>query len=126
MLQMDRLDHLVLTVRDIDATCDFYARALGMEIVTFGEKRQALKFGRQKINLHQAGRAFHPKAHNPGPGTADLCFVTRCPIADVVDHLTRQGIAIESGPVIRTGALGPIQSVYIRDPDKNLLEIANY
>jgi catechol 2,3-dioxygenase-like lactoylglutathione lyase family enzyme len=124
---LDRLDHFVLTVADIDATCAFYARVLGMEVRTFGPQgRKALHFGRQKINLHQRGREFEPKAAHPLPGSADLCFIAAAPLDTVVAHLVACGVAIEEGPVDRTGATGPIRSVYIRDPDGNLVEIATY
>ena len=124
-LRLDRLDHLVLTVRDIAATCDFYERILGMEVVTFGEGRTAVRFGTQKINLHQVGREFEPKARNPAPGTADLCFITSTPLPEVIHHLQSCGIEIVEGPANRTGATGPIRSVYIYDPDGNLIEISN-
>ena len=124
-MQLDRLDHLVLTVRDIDATCDFYTRVLGMRAVTFAGGRKALAFGRQKINLHQQGREVEPKAEYPTPGSGDLCFITGTPLDQVVAHLQQCGIEIEEGPVQRTGAEGPILSVYLRDPDGNLLEVAN-
>ncbi|MEL7363243.1 MAG: VOC family protein [Bacteroidota bacterium] len=122
---IDSLDHLVLTVRDLDATIAFYTEALGMEVVTFGGGRRALHFGSQKINLHLAGREFEPKADAPTPGSADLCFLTRVPVEEVAAQLTRLGIAVVEGPVNRTGATGPIRSVYVRDPDDNLVEIAN-
>lgn len=126
---IDSLDHLVLTVRDIDATLRFYQSALGMQAVRFtakdGSQRVALGFGRQKINLHAQGREFEPKAATPMPGSADLCFLTAKPMADVVAHLQTQGVAVIEGPVQRTGATGPILSVYIRDPDSNLIEISN-
>ncbi len=125
-MQIEGLDHLVLTVADIEATCAFYERALGMRRVVFGGGRVALQFGRQKLNLHQAGYEFEPKALRPTPGSADLCFVTSQPIEAVVAHLESVGVAIELGPVARSGALGPIQSVYLRDPDGNLIEIAVY
>ncbi|QEL65438.1 hypothetical protein OTERR_19620 [Oryzomicrobium terrae] len=125
-MQIDRLDHLVLTVRDIDATCDFYARVLGMESVTFGAGRKALSFGRQKINLHQAGKEFEPKAERPTPGSADLCFITATPLEAAMAHVRAAGVAIVEGPVARTGAIGPIQSFYFRDPDLNLIEVSNY
>jgi|SRR5579871_3290214 len=125
-IQIDRIDHLVLTVRDIDVTCDFYANVLGMEAVTFGEGRKALRFGQQKINLHQAGHEFEPKAAMPVPGSADICFITAAPLVEVMAHLNAQGIPILEGPVLRTGAVGPIRSLYLRDPDGNLIEIANY
>jgi catechol 2,3-dioxygenase-like lactoylglutathione lyase family enzyme len=123
-MQLDRLDHLVLTVADIEATCAFYERVLGMRRVVFGAGRVALQFGRQKINLHQAGREFEPKALRPTPGSADLCFLATLPMDAVLTHLAAASVAIEEGPVARTGALGPICSVYLRDPDGNLLEIA--
>ncbi|MBT2412471.1 VOC family protein [Streptomyces sp. ISL-12] len=122
---LDRLDHLVLTVRDIDATVDFYTRALGMEAVTFGEGRRALNFGGSKINLHPYGNEFLPKAAMPTPGSADLCFTTGTPIEKVLAQLDAQGIEVEEGPVQRTGAQGSLRSVYVRDPDGNLLEISN-
>ncbi|UJF32954.1 VOC family protein [Paenibacillus hexagrammi] len=125
-IQIARLDHLVLTVQDIEETCRFYTEVLGMELVTFGQGRKALSFGQQKINLHQYGQEFEPKAQKPGPGTADLCFITNMPLPDVVEHLRRMDIPIEEGPVPRTGAAGPIVSVYVRDPDFNLIEISNY
>lgn len=121
---IERLDHLVLTVRDIEATCAFYADVLGMEIVTFGEGRKALRFGRQKINLHQAGREFEPKAGQPTPGSADLCFLASIPLAEVAARLRLHNVSILEGPVLRTGALGPIESLYFRDPDSNLLEVS--
>ena len=119
------LDHLVLTVADPEATTDFYARVLGMEPVTFGGGRRALAFGSQKINLHRAGAEFEPKAARPTPGSGDLCFLTETPLEDVLRHLAAEGVAVEEGPVARTGATGPLRSVYLRDPDGNLVEIAN-
>ncbi|HEY8497308.1 MAG TPA: VOC family protein [Limnochordales bacterium] len=124
-MKIDSLDHLVFTVADVEATCRFYSRVLGMEVVTFGQGRRALQFGSQKINLHQQGREFEPKAARPTPGSADLCFLTTVPLADVVAHLQSAGVAIVEGPVQRTGATGPILSVYFRDPDGNLIEVAN-
>jgi catechol 2,3-dioxygenase-like lactoylglutathione lyase family enzyme len=120
-----QLDHLVLTVNDIQASCDFYATILGMEVVTFGDNRKALRFGAQKINLHQAGQEFEPKAAAPTPGSADLCFLTETPLDDIILQLGNYGLRVEQGPVLRTGATGPIISIYIRDPDHNLIEIAN-
>lgn len=125
-MMIDRVDHLVLTVRDMEKTCEFYSRVLGMEIVIFGQNRRALKFGQQKINLHQLGREFDPKAAAPTPGSGDFCLITTIPITKVVEHLRACGVTIEEGPVQRTGALGPITSVYLRDPDRNLVEISNY
>ena len=126
MIKVERLDHLVLTVADIEETCEFYQRALGMKVVKFGEGRTALTFGNQKINLHQAGREFEPKAARPTVGSGDLCFISDTPVAQWIEHLAACGIPIEEGPVERTGAVGPIMSVYIRDPSGNLIEIANY
>jgi catechol 2,3-dioxygenase-like lactoylglutathione lyase family enzyme len=125
-MKIDRLDHFVLTVADIDASCDFYARVLGMDVVSFGEGRKALAFGIQKINLHQHRHEFEPKAQQPTPGSADFCLITSVPLDQVIDHLNQCGVAIEDGPVMRTGARGPIQSVYFRDPDANLVEVSNY
>ena len=120
-----RLDHVVLTVRSIEATIDFYRRAIGLEAITFGDGRRALQIGGQKVNLHEAGRELEPKAAHPTPGSGDLCLVTDEPIEAVIDRLGRLGIAIEEGPVVRTGAVGPLLSIYVRDPDHNLIEIAN-
>jgi catechol 2,3-dioxygenase-like lactoylglutathione lyase family enzyme len=125
-MRIDRLDHLVLTVADVDATVDFYTRVLGMEPVTFGDGRRALAFGSSKINLHRAGHEFEPKAEHPVPGSADLCLITTDPIDQVVKELTDHGVPIEEGPVDRTGATGAILSVYFRDPDRNLIEVSNY
>lgn len=125
-MRIERLDHLVLTVRDIAATCEFYARVLGMEVVTFGEGRRALAFGQQKFNLHEAGREFEPKADRPTPGSADLCLITQETLDAVIAHLAACDVPILEGPVRRTGALGPITSVYFRDPDANLIEVSNY
>lgn len=125
-MQIDRLDHLVLTVADITRTCEFYVRVLGMERVEFGNGRTALKFGRQKINLHAAGQAPGLVAARPTPGSGDLCFITSEPLSEIVAHLGRCGVPIVQGPGPRAGAIGEIQSVYIRDPDQNLVEISNY
>jgi len=124
-MNISHLDHLVLTVADIEKTVGFYTRVLGMQLVTFGEGRQALAFGNQKINLHQSGREFEPKAERPTPGSADLCFIVATPLDRVIAHLEAQGVAILEGPVQRTGATGPIRSVYLRDPDQNLIELSN-
>jgi catechol 2,3-dioxygenase-like lactoylglutathione lyase family enzyme len=118
------LDHLVLTVRDLERTCDFYARVMGMEVRRFGDGRLALHFGRQKINLHLAGAEFEPKAREPLPGSADLCFLLEGAVDEAVAHLTEAGIEIIEGPVERTGAAGTIRSVYFRDPDGNLIEVS--
>jgi catechol 2,3-dioxygenase-like lactoylglutathione lyase family enzyme len=126
MLRIARLDHLVLTVRNIERTIEFYTIILGMESVTFGAERRALAFGRQKINLHESGKEFEPKAHAAMPGSADLCFITETPLPAVIDHLQKCGVEIIDGPVKRTGATGQILSVYFRDPDLNLIEVSNY
>jgi catechol 2,3-dioxygenase-like lactoylglutathione lyase family enzyme len=125
-MQIDRVDHVVLTVKNVDATCEFYTRVLGMRVVTFAGGRKALAFGRQKLNLHEAGREFEPKAHRPTPGSVDLCLITDTPLDAVTEHLRRCDVAIIEGPVPKTGATGPIRSVYFRDPDGNLIEVANY
>jgi len=124
-MRIEVLDHLVLTVADIGRTRDFYERVLGMEPVVFGEGRHALAFGAEKINLHEAGQEFEPKAAAPTPGSADLCFLTNASVADVVEHLEANSVEIIEGPVRRTGATGPITSVYFRDPDGNLLEVSS-
>lgn len=125
-MHINRLDHLVLTVRDIETTCAFYRRVLGMEVISFAGDRKALAFGNQKINLHQQGREFEPKAGRPTPGSADLCFVTSTPLAEVLDHLQANGVTVIEGPVERAGTLGSMLSVYFRDPDLNLIEVSNY
>ena len=125
-MNIDRIDHVVMTVRDLDATCAFYTRVLGMRVVTFAGGRTALAFGRQKINLHVAGREYEPKADRPTPGSVDLCLIATGALADVAAHLAGCGVPIEEGPVAKTGALGPIRSVYFRDPDRNLIEVSTY
>ncbi|MCC3702818.1 VOC family protein [Rouxiella badensis] len=124
-MKIENLDHLVLTVADIDSTIAFYHQILGFEVVTFKGSRQALTFGRQKINLHQRGKEFEPKAQAPTPGSADLCFISATPLDEVIAELIAHEVVIEEGPVERTGAQGAILSVYIRDPDFNLIEISN-
>ena len=125
-LAIDRIDHVVLTAHDVDRTIEFYSRVLGMEPVGFAGGRRGLAFGRQKINLHQAGREFEPKALTPTPGSLDLCFITETPLEEVIAHLKAEGVAIAEGPVAKTGALGDMMSVYFRDPDGNLIEVSNY
>lgn len=124
-MNIKQLDHLVLTVNNIDATCRFYAHHLGMEIITFGDNRRALRFGNQKINLHQLGQEFEPMAATPTSGSADLCFLSDTPLEHIMAELQQAGIIILEGPVKRSGASGPIRSIYLRDPDANLIEIAN-
>ncbi len=137
-INIKAIDHIVLTVADIDRSCEFYSSVLGMEVSRFGAsnaggmdqdtvvQRTALSFGQQKINLHEYGNEFNPHAGQPLPGSADLCFITQTPLSDVMAHLQKLGVPVQIGPVARTGALGPLESVYIRDPDENLLEISNY
>lgn len=127
-MKYERLDHTVLTVRSIDATVDFYSRVLGMEVRTFNSlvnNRKALLFAHHKINLHEYGNEIQPTAQNPGPGTEHLCFIVSDPIEEVAAHIRAAGAVIEEGPVERSGALGPINSVYVRDPDGNLIEVSN-
>ena len=119
-----RLDHLVLTTRDRERCVDFYTRVLGMRLVTFGEGRIAFRFGDQKINLHEAGRELEPKARHPTPGALDLCLLAEASLDEVAGRLRAAGVEIELGPVPRTGATGPIRSIYVRDPDGNLVEIS--
>ena len=125
-MNIDRLDHLVLTVASLEKTCAFYSRVLGFEVITFLGDRKALGFGQQKINLHQIDHTYDPKAFRPTAGSGDLCFIASTPIAVIMEELSAAGISIEIGPVERTGAKGKILSVYIRDPDQNLIEISNY
>jgi len=125
-MNIDHLDHFVMTVCDVEATCAFYSKILGMRIITFAEGRKALQFGSQKINLHQFGHEFEPKAEYPTPGSADLCFIVSTPLEQVVMELKQYQVNIIEGPVKRTGATGTILSVYFRDPDLNLIELSNY
>jgi len=126
MISINRLDHLVLTVKDINKTVEFYTNILGMKKEIFKENRMALKYGNQKINLHLLGKEFEPKAFNVKEGSADLCFIVEEPIEDIFAFLVSRNIDIEEGIVKRTGANGPIQSIYIRDPDLNLIELSTY
>jgi catechol 2,3-dioxygenase-like lactoylglutathione lyase family enzyme len=125
-IRISRLDHFVLTVASIEAACDFYSRVLGMEVRSFAEGRKSLHFGTSKINLHQAGHEFDPKADKPTPGSADVCLIAATPLEQVIAHLRGCGVTIIEGPVKRTGATGIIHSVYFRDPDGNLIEVSNY
>jgi len=125
-MRIDRIDHLVLTVADLDRTLAFYTDVLGLTAETFGEGRTALRIGRQKINLHVAGAEFEPKAARPAPGTADFCLITGTPLAQVQAELAAAGVPVEVGPVTKEGALGEMRSVYVRDPDDNLVEISVY
>ena len=123
MIRAEAIDHIVLTVGDVDETCRFYARVLGMEPITFSGGRRALRFGQQKLNLHAAGAEIAPHAATPAPGSADLCLLTNTASADVVAHLEACGVEVEQGPVKREGAVGPLSSIYFRDPDGNLVEV---
>jgi catechol 2,3-dioxygenase-like lactoylglutathione lyase family enzyme len=125
-MKVQRIDHIVMTVHNIDAACDFYSRVLGMEIITFRGNRKALQFGSQKINLHEYGKEFEPKALSPAPGALDLCFITDMLLEQVLQHMQSHGIEIIEGPVQRTGVAGAILPVYVRDIDGNLIEISNY
>lgn len=122
---LDGIDHFVLTVGLIEATCAFYRRALRLAVVAFGQGRKALAFGDCKINLHEVGKEFAPKAARPTAGAGDFCLVTRQPIEGLAKHLRSIGVAVEEGPVARAGATGPLRSLYFRDPDGNLVEVAN-
>jgi len=125
-MKIDSIDHVVFTVKDINATCEFYSKVLGMETVTFGEGRKALAFGSQKINLQQLGRESTLIAEKPTPGSADICFVTSMSISEIIAHLNSCGVRLVGGPVERDGARGLMMSVYFRDPDLNLVEVSNY
>lgn len=124
-MKVQRIDHVVLTVADIERTLAFYERVLGMTAVSFGEGRRALAFGDQKLNLHQAGREFEPKALRPTPGAIDLCLVTDVPLDEVAAHLRSESVVIEHGPVDKIGARSTLRSLYFRDPDGNLIEVSN-
>jgi len=125
-VKIDSIDHVVFTVKDIEATCEFYTKVLGMEVVTFGEGRKALSFGSQKINLQRVGRESTLIAEKPTSGSADVCFVTSVSLSDVISHLKSCGVKLIAGPVERNGARGMMKSVYFRDPDMNLVEVSNY
>lgn len=125
-MHLENIDHVVFTVADIDITCTFYSWVLGMEVVTFDAGRKALHFGPCQINLHQLGKEFEPKATHPAPGSQDICLIVSTPMVDIVNELRTAGVDIIEGPVPRTGARGAMESVYVRDPDGNLVEIARY
>jgi catechol 2,3-dioxygenase-like lactoylglutathione lyase family enzyme len=125
-MKVTTLDHLVLTVQDLDSTVDFYTRVLGMTVSAFAEGRLALKFGSQKINLHELGGEVQPKARRAQAGSADLCFLSDDPLDTWLDHFEQEGVEVIGGPVRQVGALGPMDSIYCRDPDGNLVEIASY
>lgn len=126
MISIDRVDHLVLTVADVDRAAEFYERILGMKTVSFPGDRRAVSFGQQTIKLHAASELVEPTATHPVPGSANLCFITHSAISEVQEHLRANDVRIEEGPVARTGAFGPITSLYLRDPDGNLIEVARY
>ena len=125
-MHIDRIDHIVITAFDVERPIDFYSKVMGMEAITFAGGRRGLAFGKQKINLHQSGREYEPKALKPTPGSMDLCFITETPLEQVIGHLKSHGVVIAQGPVEKTGALGAMMSVYFRDPDGNLIEVSNY
>jgi catechol 2,3-dioxygenase-like lactoylglutathione lyase family enzyme len=125
-MRIDRVDHFVLTVANVDETCAFYERVLGMQVITFGEGRKALQFGQQKINLHQRGKEIDPKAALPTAGSGDFCLIAAVPLDRALAHVRDCRVPIEEGPAPRTGATGPIQSFYFRDPDGNLVEVSSY
>jgi catechol 2,3-dioxygenase-like lactoylglutathione lyase family enzyme len=125
-MKIDSIDHVVLTVKDIEKTCEFYSKVMGMDVVAFGEGRKALTFGTQKINLQKLGRESTLIADKPTSGSADICFVSSLPLTDVVAHLNSCGVELIGGPVERSGARGLMMSVYFRDPDMNLIEISHY
>ena len=126
MTVIDHIDHIVLTTRDLQGCIRFYTEILGMKAEKFAEGRLALKFGKQKINVHEWGKEFEPRAHVAAPGTLDLCFIAAVPLEEVVKKLKAKGVPILEGPVKKTGAMGAMQSVYVRDPDLNLVEISVY
>ncbi len=121
---IDHIDHLVLTTSRKEACIDFYTRVLEMTQETFGDGRTAFRFGEQKINLHEQGREFEPRAHLPVPGALDLCFIASVPLDAFIAHIKAEGVPIVEGPIIRTGAIQKLRSVYLRDPDLNLIEVS--
>ncbi|XP_029297146.1 glyoxalase domain-containing protein 5 [Cottoperca gobio] len=125
-VEVSCLDHLVLTVKSVPDTINFYTSVLGMKVITFKGNRKALSFGQQKFNLHQLGQEFEPKAKHPTSGSADLCLITKTSLTTVASHLKVCGVELEHGPVVRSGAVGTITSLYFRDPDHNLIEVSNY
>ncbi len=125
-MKIESIDHFVLTVKDIKTTCEFYSKVLGMEVVTFNQGRVALKFGSQKLNLHEFGKEIEPKAIAPTPGSADFCLITQDSLSSIIEHLHTCQVKIIEELVSRTGAIGKITSIYIRDPDQNLVEISSY
>ena len=125
-MKIENIDHFVLTVKNIETTCEFYSKVLGMEVVIFNQGRVALKFGNHKLNLHEFGKEIEPKAIAPTPGSADFCLITRDSLSSVIEHLRICQVEIIEKLVSRTGAVGEVTSIYIRDPDLNLVEISSY
>ncbi len=125
-MEITRLDHFVITVSDLSATCEFYNRVLGMTVKHEKHRPTSLHFGQQKINVHEKGKEFSPRSHVPTVGAADFCIITELPMTKLVEHLKSENVEIEVGPVPRTGAIGKMNSVYFRDPDNNLIEVSNY
>lgn len=125
-MKIARVDHFVITVCDLEKTCDFYHRVLGMAVKHEKDRPTSLHFGEQKINVHQRGREFSPRSHLPTVGSADFCLITDVPLSKAIAHIEAAGVKIEIGPVPRAGAVGKISSIYFRDPDMNLIEVANY
>ncbi|WP_102348896.1 VOC family protein [Bacillus sp. Marseille-P3661] len=123
---IDRIDHIVLTVKDVERTVDFYSNVLGMEVQVYGGKWKTMAFGQQRINLHELGSEVPIRAQNPTPGSADICLIASTPIEEVIQHVKAKGVEIEEGPIMRAGALGQLESIYFRDPDNNLVEVSNY
>lgn len=124
-IRIKSLDHLVITASDLAETIDFYTRVLGMEHVAFGDNLHSVHFGDQKFNIHDAQTGVSPKARNIVPGSEDFCLISETPVSQVIQHLNECGVAIEEGPVTRSGAAGKLESVYFRDPDGNLVEVSN-
>jgi catechol 2,3-dioxygenase-like lactoylglutathione lyase family enzyme len=124
-MNVERIDHLVLTVKDIDETCNFYKDILGMEVETFSFRKRAVKFGNQSLTIHQKGMAFEPNAHLPTPGAINICFIVKETVEQVKSELESKNIPIE-GMIQRPGAAGKVTSIYFRDPDQNLIEVCNY
>ena len=125
-MKIDRFDHMVFTVRDVERTCAFYRRVLGMEVISFGAGRRALRFGNQKINLHLAGEELAPRADVPAPGSGDVCLIAKTDLDEAMAHVRGCGVDIIEGPCEKSGAAGPILSLYFRDPDGNLIEVSRY
>ncbi len=124
-MKVHSIDHIVMTVKSIEKSCKFYQECLGLEIITFQNDRKALKCGNQKINLHEIGHEFDPKAKNASKGTVDICLIVENPIAEIVKDFEKKGVEIIEGPIKRTGATHKLLSIYVFDPDGNLIELSN-